>query len=121
GTTTGATSGTATGAATGTGGSGATGATSGGGGGDTTPVVICQVGHFSGIASPPMGNAQPGLVSWERWTHAHGGLAGHPIVLDTKDDTMDPNRAQQIVQNCVENEHAVAIVGAMVPATIDSF
>lgn len=112
-TTTGTTTGTATGATAGT-----TGTTASG---DTTPVVICQVGHFSGIASPPMGNAQPALVSWVRWTNAHGGLAGHPIVLDSKDDTMDPNRAQQIVQNCVENEHAVALVAAMVPATVDSF
>src|SRR3954452_840103 len=45
------------------GGGGTTGATggkktgSGGGSGaqDATPVTICQVGHFSGIAAPPMG------------------------------------------------------------------
>ncbi len=87
---------------------------------DTTPVMICQVGHFTGIAGPPQGPAQPGLASWVRWTNAHGGLAGHPIQLDSKDDAIDPNKTEQIVQNCVENEHAVAIVAAFVPATVDS-
>jgi branched-chain amino acid transport system substrate-binding protein len=115
GTTTGGSGATGTAGATGTTGTATQGAQ------DTTPVVICQVGHFSGIAAPPFANAQPALVSWVRWTNAHGGLAGHQIVLDSKDDTMDPNRAQQIVQNCVENEHAVAIVAAFTPATIDSY
>jgi branched-chain amino acid transport system substrate-binding protein len=92
----------------------------GGGGGDATPVMLCQLGHFSGLGGPTQGNAQPGLTSWVQWTNRHGGLAGHPIQLDSKDDQMDPNRAQQIVHNCVENEHAIAVVAAFVPATVDS-
>lgn len=91
-----------------------------GGGQNTAPVVICQVGHFSGIAAPPLGGGQPGLASWVQWTNAHGGLAGHPVTLDSKDDQIDPNRAQQIVQNCVENEHAAAVVAAFVPGTVDA-
>jgi branched-chain amino acid transport system substrate-binding protein len=101
--------------------SGSNGSTNGANGPqNTTPVMICQLGHFSGLGGPTQGNAQPGLASWVEWTNAHGGLAGHPIRLDSKDDEMDPNRAQQIVQNCVQNEHAVAIVGAFIPATVDS-
>jgi branched-chain amino acid transport system substrate-binding protein len=120
--TTGGSNGAVAGAAT----AGATGATTGTGATtasaaqDTTPVVICQVGSFSGIAAPPFANAQPGLAAWVRWTNAHGGVAGHQIVLDSKDDATDPNKAQQIVQNCVENEHAIAVVGAFVPATADA-
>jgi branched-chain amino acid transport system substrate-binding protein len=42
------------------------------------------------------------------------------VRLDSKDDAIDPNKALQIVENCVQNEHAVAIVAAFVPATIDT-
>ncbi|HVU72785.1 MAG TPA: ABC transporter substrate-binding protein [Mycobacteriales bacterium] len=80
---------------------------------DTTPVMLCQTGSFTGQAGPPLGNAQPALAAWVRWTNAHGGLAGHLVKLDSKDDAQDANKALQIAQNCVQNEHAVAFVASM--------
>jgi branched-chain amino acid transport system substrate-binding protein len=71
-------------------------------------------------AGPPFGNGQPALSAWVSFTNAHGGLAGHPIKLDSKDDTADTNKALQNIQNCVENEHSVAIVAAFVPLAADS-
>src|SRR5436190_95136 len=59
-------------AATGGDGSAAAGA------GDHTPVVLGQVGTFSGIVGGAEGTAQAATNVWVRWTNAHGGLAGHP-------------------------------------------
>jgi branched-chain amino acid transport system substrate-binding protein len=87
---------------------------------DTTPVVLCQDGSFTGQAGPPFSGGQPGLAAWVRWTNAHGGLAGHPVTVDSKDDQQDNNKALQNVQNCVQNEHAAALIASFMPVTADA-
>ncbi|HVU73637.1 MAG TPA: ABC transporter substrate-binding protein, partial [Mycobacteriales bacterium] len=87
---------------------------------DTTPVVLCQNGSFTGQAGPPFSGGQPGLAAWVRWTNAHGGLAGHPVTVDSKDDAQDNNKALQNVQNCVQNEHAASLIASFMPVTADA-
>jgi branched-chain amino acid transport system substrate-binding protein len=97
---------------------GATGSTAGGG--DTTPVVLGQVGTFSGIVGASEGTAQAMTSVWVKWTNAHGGLAGHPIKLFSFDDGGDANKAKSIVKDLVESKKAAAILGAFVPLTVQS-
>lgn len=78
-----------------------------------SPVVIGQVGNFSGVVGAIEGGGQLGLKVWVSWANQHGGLNGHRIVLYSSDDGGDPSKALSIVQDDVENKHAVAIVGAM--------
>lgn len=87
---------------------------------DTTPIVLCQDGSFTGQAGPPFSGGQPGLAAWVSWTNAHGGLAGHPVKVDSKDDAQDNNKALQNVQTCVQNEKAVALIASFMPVTVDA-
>jgi branched-chain amino acid transport system substrate-binding protein len=124
----GATSSTGTGTGTGTGGAtGAAGTATGGStsgtapaSGDHTPVILGQVGTFSGIVGAAEGTAQAATNVWVRWTNAHGGLAGHPIKFFSYDDAASASKAQSEMRDLVENKHAVAVVGAFVPLTIQA-
>ena len=87
---------------------------------DTTPVVICQIGTFTGVTGPLAAGAQVSLGVWVKYINAHGGLAGHPVQLDSKDDATDGNKALQAAQNCVQNEHAAAFVALETVSTFDN-
>lgn len=108
---------------------GATGTAPGGGvagegtstpSGDHTPVVLGQVGTFSGVVGLAQGAGQPAMQVWARWVNAHGGLAGHPVQLYSYDDNGSPSQAQSDVQQLVQSKHAVALVGAFLPLTISA-
>lgn len=103
---------------TATGASGGPGA--GTGHGNHDPVVLGQVGTFSGVAGLAEGGGQPAMEVWAQWTNAHGGLAGHPVQLYSYDDGASPSQAQADVQQLVQTKHAVALIGAFLPATISS-
>lgn len=103
---------------------GQSGGTPGGGtssaSGDHTPVVLGQVGTFSGVVGLAEGAGQPAMQVWAQWVNAHGGLAGHPVQLYSYDDNGSPSQAQADVQQLVQSKHAVALVGAFLPLTISA-
>lgn len=115
GTGTGTGSGTGTGTVSGptTGGGGGTGSGSGGGAvANKDPIVIGQVGEFSGIAGAAEGPAQPALQAWAKYVNARGGVSGHPVKLVSLDSAGDSAKAKSMAQQLVEEHGAVAIVGA---------
>jgi branched-chain amino acid transport system substrate-binding protein len=80
-------------------------------GADKPPVVIGNVGDYSGIIGTLMkgGNVMAAVVA--RYINEHGGLSGHPVQVVTGDAGGDPARALSIVRDMVENKGAVALMG----------
>jgi branched-chain amino acid transport system substrate-binding protein len=120
----GATSGSGTGGtgttSAATGGTGGAAADGGGAAATGAPVILGQVGTFSGLVGGSEGTAQAMTTAWVKWTNAHGGLAGHPIKFYTYDDGGSASKAQSVIKDLVENKHAVAIVGGFLPLTVQS-
>jgi branched-chain amino acid transport system substrate-binding protein len=123
-----ASSGTGTGhgaTASGGGGSSGTGATSAGTGPNCAqagpPVVIGQVGSFSGLVGANFGGAIQTPYVWVKYMNAHGGLGCHPIQFIQIDDGSDPAKSEAAVEDLVANRHAVAILGAFVPLDMSGF
>lgn len=85
-----------------------------------SPVVIGQVGTFSGVLGPTLANSNTALKVWAQYVNARGGVACHPVRVFSVDDGGDASKASAAVKDLVENKGAVAIVGAMAPLTINS-
>jgi branched-chain amino acid transport system substrate-binding protein len=78
---------------------------------DKPPVIIGNVGDYSGIIGTLMkgGNVMAQVVA--RYVNEHGGLSGHPMQVVTGDAGGDPARALSIVRDMVENKGVVALMG----------
>lgn len=85
------------------------------------PVAIGQVGTFSGVAGPITAPARTALAVWAKDINARGGLACHPVTVYSDDDGGDPARAAAEVQQLVADHHVVALVGNIVPLSINGF
>lgn len=109
------------GAATG-GQAGRNGAASTGSGPSPTksPIVIGNVGNYSGPGGATIAAGAEALKVWARWVNDHGGLAGHRVDVISVDDGQDPARYQAAVKDLVENRHVVAFVAQMAPYTIQA-
>lgn len=92
-----------------------------GDGGSGAPVVIGNVGTYSGVMGTVL---EPGRIMAQVWA-AHvngaGGLGGHPVELITADDRGDPSRAQALVRQMVEEDGAIAFVGNLTPYSASSY
>lgn len=91
---------------------GSTGASAGG---DLSPVVIGNVGTYSGVIGSIFSGVQQSLKVAVAYVNAHGGLNGHPIDLVSADDGADPSTNETEVQTMVEQDHAIAFVAQYTP------
>jgi branched-chain amino acid transport system substrate-binding protein len=82
------------------------------------PVVIGQVGSFSGIAGANFPGALRTGAVWVAWMNANGGLGCHPIRLFQVDDASNPAQSQAAVERLVSKEGAIALFGAFVPLDV---
>jgi branched-chain amino acid transport system substrate-binding protein len=80
-----------------------------------TPVVIGNIGEYSGAVGASLASGQPMVQVVAKWLNAHGGLNNHPIKIITADDQSDPSRYLALAKDMVENQHAIAFLGNMVP------
>lgn len=105
-----------------TGPTGAGGASTGPGQGGSaqatkSPIVIGTVGNYSGVA----GSVHvPGLRAMQAWVgtvNAKGGIGGHPIKYIVADDQADPTRHRAALQDLVERQGVIAIVGMFAALT----
>jgi branched-chain amino acid transport system substrate-binding protein len=87
--------------------------------GPLVPILLGNVGTYSGPAGSSIAGASPGVQVWAQWTNAHGGVAGHPVQVFTADDGGDPARNRAEVQDMVENKHVIAFIANQVPLTVD--
>jgi branched-chain amino acid transport system substrate-binding protein len=105
--------------------SGGTGLTSGGGSagaalspgsgascsGPASTLAIGTVGEQSGIFGPFLSPMVKAIQAWVASVNAQGGVNCHPIKFIVKDDGGDPSVHQSQVQELVEEDHVIAIVG----------
>jgi branched-chain amino acid transport system substrate-binding protein len=99
------------------------GAASGGGGGNgspikqanLSPILIGNIGEYSGVVGASIGTGQPTVGVTVKWINDHGGLNGHPIKMFSADDGTDPGRYQALAQQMVEIQHVVAFLANLVP------
>jgi branched-chain amino acid transport system substrate-binding protein len=87
--------------------------------GPLAPILLGNVGNYSGPAGSSTSAAPTAIRVWAQWTNAHGGIAGHPVQVLTADDGADPSRSRSLIQDMVENRHVIAFVGSMTPLDAD--
>ncbi len=76
-----------------------------------TPLVIGTViSQTTPAGSTTVGSET--VNAWVKWTNAHGGIAGHPVVDYFVDDKSDPATGVAAVKDLVVNKHIIAIVGS---------
>ncbi len=85
------------------------------------PVVIGQVGAFSGLVGANTQGAVLTLPVWVRDVNARGGLGCHPVTLFQKDTASDPAKAEAAVKEMVQLRNAIALVASYVPLDIQGF
>ncbi|MGQ0465357.1 MAG: ABC transporter substrate-binding protein [Sporichthyaceae bacterium] len=85
------------------------------------PVVLGQVGNFSGVVGPVVAAARATMAVWAKDVNARGGLACHPVTLYQRDDGLDQSRSAAAIQELVQEKKAVAIIGAMAIITMAGF
>ncbi len=85
------------------------------------PVVIGQVGAFSGLVGANNQGALATLPVWVREINARGGLGCHPVILFEKDTASDPARSEAAVKEMVQLRNAVALVASYAPLDVAGF
>ncbi len=81
------------------------------------PVVIGQVGTFTGVVGAAQVSGNTALFTWAKWINARGGVACHPVQVYSVDDQADNAKTAAAVADLVENKKAVAIVASFTPLT----
>ncbi len=83
-----------------------------------TPIVIGTLEDQTGrTGSGILTEGVDTVNAWVRWTNAHGGILGHPVILVWANDASDPVQAERALQTVVNQDHIVALVGEDAPAT----
>jgi branched-chain amino acid transport system substrate-binding protein len=95
----------------------ATGPTAARPAGPLAPILLGNVGTYSGPAGSSTAGTDTMVQVWAQWTNAHGGIAGHPVQVFTADDNGDPQRSLSLVRDMVENKHVIAFVANQIPFT----
>ena len=85
------------------------------------PVVVGQVGAFSGLVGANNQGAVQTLPVWVRDVNARGGLGCHPVTLFQKDTASDPAKAEAAVKEMVSARNAVALIASYAPLDIVGF
>jgi len=75
-----------------------------------SPIVIGNIGGYSGQAASGFAKAEEVIKAWAASVNASGGLNGHPVKLIVKDDASSPAQALTAVKELIEHDHVVAIV-----------
>jgi len=76
------------------------------------PIVIGNIGSFTGPQGASLGAADETIKAWQDYTNDHGGINGHPVKVVVVDDAGNPTKAAQLVKQLVERDKVQAIVGA---------
>jgi branched-chain amino acid transport system substrate-binding protein len=74
------------------------------------PVVIGNVGTYSGPAGSSLADLPEGVQAWVKYINDRGGVNGHPVKLVAADDGSDPARHRSLVQQLVETEKVIAFI-----------
>ena len=78
--------------------------------GPKSPVVIANVGSYSGPAGVTLKPIMLGAQLWVNSINQRGGLNGHHVQFIVYDDNTDPARHRSQVQEAIEQRKAVAFL-----------
>lgn len=81
------------------------------------PIVIGNVGTWSGPLGAGFAGAVVGSQLWARTVNEAGGIDGHPVKVISLDDAGDPSRSKANVKELVEKRGAVAFMADFSPIT----
>lgn len=76
-----------------------------------SPIVIANIGTYSGPAGSTLRGLLAGTQIWAKAVNERGGINGHPVRLISYDDGGDPARYRAQMQEAVEKHRAIAFVG----------
>jgi branched-chain amino acid transport system substrate-binding protein len=79
-----------------------------------TPIVLGNIGSYTGPSASANGGYQKGLQLWQSYINANGGIKGHPVQIKSVDDTGDPTKALTLAHQLVETDKIAAM---LVPAS----
>jgi branched-chain amino acid transport system substrate-binding protein len=75
-----------------------------------SPIVIGNVGTYSGPAGSSLADLPEGVQAWVKYINDRGGLNGHTVKLVSADDGADPARHRSLVQQLVETQKVIAFI-----------
>jgi branched-chain amino acid transport system substrate-binding protein len=75
------------------------------------PIVVGNVGTYTGPAGGSLKNLPEGVQVWVKAVNERGGIKGHKVNLVVVDDGGDPARHRAAVQDLVENKKVIALLG----------
>jgi branched-chain amino acid transport system substrate-binding protein len=78
---------------------------------ESGPIIIGNVGNYSGPAASSVGTWPVGVRVWAADINSRGGLCGRQVQVVVNDDGGDPARYASLVRSMVENQHVAAFVG----------
>jgi branched-chain amino acid transport system substrate-binding protein len=79
--------------------------------GETGPILVGNVGTYSGPAGASTAGIPKALQVWAASVNKRGGLFGRQVQVIVQDDGGDPARFASAVQNLVENRKVITFVG----------
>jgi len=75
------------------------------------PLKIGFILDKSGPNGPGQGDVASAVAqAWEKYTNAHGGVAGHPVDIEIKDTAGDPTNGQATAAAMVADKSIVAVL-----------
>jgi branched-chain amino acid transport system substrate-binding protein len=82
---------------------------------ETGPIIVGNVGNYSGPGGAAVGQLPRGVQLWAAMINSQGGLCGRQVQVVVQDDGGDPARYGSLVRDLVENRHVVSFVGNGAP------
>lgn len=93
--------------------SSSTSSSSGSASADKSPYTIGSLVTETGTFASSDGPGAYGIKAWAQYVNAHGGINGHPVKLDLKDDKNNPSVAVSAIKQWAANKDVVAVVGSV--------
>ena len=78
---------------------------------ETGPLMIGNVGNYSGPGGAAFSQMPRAVQLWAATVNRRGGLCGREVKVLVQDDGGDPARYASLVRDLVENRHVVSFVG----------
>jgi branched-chain amino acid transport system substrate-binding protein len=79
------------------------------------PVLVGEVGNWSGVVGSALAPAHDALGAWAASVNASGGVLGHPIKILVADDGGDPATDMSQIRDLVENRHVIVLADLYPP------
>jgi branched-chain amino acid transport system substrate-binding protein len=79
--------------------------------GETGPIVLGNVGTYSGPAGASTAGIPKAVQIWAASVNQRGGLFGRQVQVIVQDDGGDPARFASAIKDLVENRNVIAFVG----------